>query len=291
VGRSVARTRVTCILYPLPCIPERVPSFRFLLLRHGYAFLFCYVFCVQTGIPIPADPLLLIMGALVGDHVYSFWPSLVTAMAAALAGDCIWYELGRIRGRSVLALLCKLSLEPDTCVRKTEGGFTKRGAWTLLFAKFIPGMSLVSMPLAGAIKMPRWRFFLADAAGCALWCSAYLLAGRLFHKQVTMLIDMLGLLGRRAGLIVLGLIAIYVAVKYFQRWRLRRELRVNRVTPEEAFALINGETPVTIVDLRNPVEIELDGLKIAGALIVRPDDLRSRSHEIPQGNEVILYCT
>jgi hypothetical protein len=102
---------------------------------------------------------------------------------------------------------------------------------------------------------------------------------------------MLGLLGRRAGLIVLGLIAIYVAVKYFQRWRLRRELRVNRVTPEEAFALINGETPVTIVDLRNPVEIELDGLKIAGALIVRPDDLRSRSHEIPQGNEVILYCT
>ncbi len=231
------------------------------------------------------------MGALVGDHVYSFWPSVFTAMAAALAGDCIWYELGRIRGRSVLALLCKLSLEPDTCVRKTESGFTKRGAWTLLFAKFVPGMSLVSMPLAGAIKMPRWRFLLADAAGCALWCSAYLLGGRLFHKQVTMLIDALGFFGRRASLIVLGLIAIYVAVKYFQRWRLRRELRVNRVTPEEALALINGETPVTIVDLRNPVEIELDGFKIAGALILRPDDLRSRSHEIPQGNEVILYCT
>ncbi len=268
-----------------------MPSFRSLLLRHGYAFLFCYVFGVQVGIPIPADPLLLIMGALAGDHIYSFWLSLLTAITAAMAGDYFWYELGRVRGRSVLALLCKLSLEPDTCVQKTESGFTKRGAWTLLLAKFTPGMSLVSMSLAGAIKMPRWRFVLADAAGCALWCSAYLLAGKLFHKQVTLLIDWLGLFGRRAGLVVLCLIAVYVAVKYFQRWRLHRELRINRVTPEAAFELMNSGTPVTVVDLRNPTEISFDGLKIAGAVILRPEDLRSRSHEIPPEHEVILYCT
>ena len=268
-----------------------MPSFRFLLLRHGYAFLFCYVFTVQAGVPIPADPLLLIMGALVGDHFYSFWPSLLAAMTAALAGDWFWYELGRNRGRSILNILCKLSLEPDTCIRKTEGGFARRGAWTLLFAKFVPGMSLVSMPLAGATKMERWRFLLADAAGCALWSSAYLFAGELFHKQVTLLIDWLGLFGRRAGLIVLFLIGIYVAFKYFQRWRLRRELRINRVTPGEAMELIASGTPVTVVDLRNAVEVGLDGLKIAGAVILRPEDLRSRSHEIPEEHEVILYCT
>jgi membrane protein DedA with SNARE-associated domain len=289
--RSPARSGVRCIVYSARCIPQKVPSFRFLLLRHGYAFLFCYVFAVQAGIPIPADPLLLIMGALVGDHVYSFWPSMLVAMTGALAGDCFWYELGRVRGRSVLALLCKLSLEPDTCIQKTEGGFLKRGAWTLLFAKFIPGMSLVSMPLAGAIRMSRWRFLLTDAAGCALWCSAYLLAGRLFHKQVTELIGWLGFFGRRAGLTVLCLIAAYIAIRFLQRYRLRRELRINRVTAEEAFALMNGGTPVTVLDLRNPVDIEIDGLKIAGAVIIRPADLRSRSHEIPQGNEVILYCT
>src|SRR3954452_16346089 len=157
-----------------------MPSSHSLLLRHGYAFLFCYVFSVQAGIPIPADPLLLLMGALVGDGRYSLWLSAVAASAAALAGDTFWYELGRRRGRPVLALLFRLSIEPDTCVRNTENAFARRGAWTLLFAKFIPGMSLVSMPLAGASRMPRLRFLLVNSAGCLLWTVSYLLMGKLF---------------------------------------------------------------------------------------------------------------
>lgn len=268
-----------------------MPSFRSLLLSHGYAFLFCYVFAVQAGAPIPADPLLLVMGALAGDGRYSFWVSVATAATAAVAGDIFWYELGRRRGRSVLALLCKLSLEPDTCVRKTELGFRKRGAWTLLFTKFIPGMSLVSMPLAGAIRMRRWRFLLADVIGCGLWSVTYLLAGKLFHRQIDVLISMLGLFGRRAGIIVVTLIAAYVAWKYLQRWRFRRELRINRLSPQEALDLMNSGGPITVVDLRNPAEIEEEGLKIAGAVVLRPDDLRSRSHEIPETHEVILYCS
>ncbi len=268
-----------------------MPSFHLLLLRHGYAFLFCYVFCVQAGIPIPADPLLLLMGALVGDGRYSLWLSAFAASAAALAGDTFWYELGRRRGRPVLALLCRLSIEPDTCVRQTEGAFSKRGAWTLLFAKFIPGMSLVSMPLAGASRMPRLRFLLVDAAGCALWTVTYLLLGKIFHRQIDALSDLLGLFGRRAGVVACTLLAAYVLWKFFQRWRIRRELRINRINPLEASALIESGHPVTVVDLRNAAEIEEVGLKIQGALILRADDLRSRSHQIPAGNEVILYCT
>jgi membrane protein DedA with SNARE-associated domain len=122
----------------------------------------------------------------------------------------------------VLTLLCKLSLEPDTCVRKTELGFQKRGAWTLLFAKFVPGMSLLSMPLAGAFRMRRWRFLVTDACGCALWSIAYLLTGKLFHHQIDILVSTLGLYGRRAGLVVFALLAAYVAVKFLQRWRFRR---------------------------------------------------------------------
>lgn len=266
-------------------------SIRSLLLRHGYPFLFFYVLAVQIGVPIPSDPLLLIMGAMAGDHRYSLPVSIATAVIAALTGDLVWYELGRRRGRTILALLCKLSLEPDTCVRKTEAGFTKNGAWTLLFTKFVPGMGLVSMPLAGAIRMPRWRFLLADAAGCLIWSTTYLGLGVLFHRQLTELIEWLGLFGRRAGAVVALLIASYVAFKYLQRVRFRRELRTNRVTADEAIALLAGGHPVTFVDLRNPAEIALDGFKIAGAQILRPDDLRSRSHEIPAENSVILYCT
>lgn len=270
---------------------NRMPPLRSLLLRHGYAFLFIYVFTVQAGIPVPADPLLLIMGALVGDGHYSLWVSALGAIIAALVGDSIWYELGRRRGRSVLSLVCKLSLEPDACVRKTELRFRRRGAWTLLIAKFVPGMSLVSMPLAGVIHMRRLRFLLADATGCAIWVFSYLLVGKLFHRQIDAIVSTLGLYGHRAGVIVAYLIAAYLAFKYFQRWRFRRQLRINRVNPLEALDLMSGGQAITIVDLRNPAEIREIGSKIAGARILRPEDLRSRSHEIPEEHEVILYCS
>jgi membrane protein DedA with SNARE-associated domain len=266
-------------------------SIRNLLLDHGYLFLFTYIFLVQAGLPVPADPLLLIMGALSGDHLYKFLPSLAIAVLASVGGDYIWYELGRIRGRSLLGLVCKFSLEPDNCVRKTEGSFSKRGASALLFAKFVPGMGLVAMPLAGMIGMSRKRFLLYDAGGAFLWSGAYLGAGYLFHKEVNILISLLGLLGRRAGLVVAILIGAYLAFKYVQRLRFLRQLRVSRVSPQLVKEMIDQREPLTIVDLRHPAEVDRDGVKIPGALVIRPDDLRSRSGEIPPQHEIILYCT
>ncbi len=266
-------------------------SFRYLLLRHGYLLLFAYVFAVGAGLPIPADPLLLLMGAMVGNRDYSFFHSLLAAVIPALLGDLVWYQLGRSRGRSVLGLLCKLTLEPETCVRKTEAAFAKRGAGALLFAKFVPGMSLVSVSLAGISKMRTWRFLLSDTAGCALWAGSYLLLGRMFHRQVDSIILFLGLFGRRAGLIIAALIAIYVAVKYIQRRRFLRKLRMNRISPREVLDFLERGEAITIIDLRHPAEVKRDGMKIAGALVLRPDELRSRSGEIPRDQEIILYCT
>ena len=265
--------------------------FRDLFLRHGYVLLFVYVLAVAIGLPIPADPLLLLMGAMVGNRDYSFGLSLVAAIVPALIGDVLWYELGRFRGRAILGLLCKLSLEPDTCVRKTEGAFAKRGPKALLFAKFVPGMGLVSVSLAGVSKMPYGRFLFADAAGCAFWASAYLLVGRIFYRQVDSLILHLGLFGRRAGAIVLALLTVYIATKYFERWRFMRGLRVDRITPHEARELLESGDRVTVLDLRHPSEVQREGMKIAGAVVLRPDELRSRSHEIPANQQIILYCT
>ena len=231
------------------------------------------------------------MGAMVGNHRYALTLALLTVLAAALLGDYLWYELGRLRGRSILKTLCRLSLEPDGCIGKTEAMFTKFGARALLFAKFIPGMSLVSMSLSGATRMPRWQFLLADATGCLLWGATYLVIGDLLHNQIDAVISRLGLFGRRASLTIFALLVLYICYRFFQRWRFRRELRINRITPETVMALMDKGNPVTIVDLRSRSDIEQEGLQIAGALTIRPEDLRSRSHEIPQNQDIILYCS
>ena len=266
-----------------------MPSFSSLILQHGYLFLFSYIFAVQAGVPIPSDPVLLIMGAAAGDGRYSFFAALLLAVAAALLGDLIWYELGRWKGRSILKFFCKFALEPDTCVRKTELDFSKRGPWALLFTKFIPGSGLISTPLAGAIQMPRARFLMADAAGTALWSTAYLTAGFIFHRQIDQVLIFAGLFGRRAGLTVALLLGAFIAFRYLQRIRFRRQLRIDRLTPAEVFSLLSNDPPPIIVDLRSTVEVERTGQKIVGARVLRPAELRQHFQEIPR--DVILYCT
>ena len=191
----------------------------------------------------------------------------------------------------MLGLLCKFSLEPDTCVRKTESLFARRGASALLIAKFVPGMGVVAMSLSGMIRMRRSRFLLFDAGGASLWALTYLLAGFIFHRQVDAIIVGIGLLGRRAGVVVAILIGAHLAVQVFSAaGDFCAKIRINRISPEALGSMLASGKAVTVVDLRHPVEVEREGMKIAGALI-RPDELRSRSAEIPRNQEVILYCT
>lgn len=262
-----------------------------LLLQHGYLFVFVYVFLVQAGLPVPADPMLLVMGAMVGEGHYAMTPAILTGMSAALLGDVMWYELGRSRGSSILRLLCRLSIEPDSCVRSTEDSFHRRGARTLLVAKFVPGLSLVSIPLAGVIRMPRWRFLLFDLAGAMFWVASYLTVGFIFKRQVQSIIDFISNLGRFAGLFLLLALAAYLGFKYFQRWRFLRAFQSGRISPADLQAMIEGPDPVTVIDLRHPNEVEREGVKLMGALLMRPEDLRARSGEIPKDQEIILYCT
>jgi membrane protein DedA with SNARE-associated domain len=266
-------------------------SFRALLLLHGYALLTAYVFIGAAGSPTPVDPMLLVMGALIGNHEYSFWPALAGALAACLAGDLLWFELGRRRGRSILRLLCKLSLEPDSCVRNTEDTFARRGPLALLFVKFIPGLGLVSVALAGVTRLPLRTFIALDAAGSAIWISAYLILGMIFHHQVDDVIIWLGLVGQRAGLVVVLLLSAYLLFKYAQRRMYLRWLRINRISPHEVYDLMTAGCPVVILDLRVPAEVERSGIKISGAKVIAPKEIQQRVSEIPASQEIILYCT
>src|SRR3990172_6449002 len=154
------------------------------VLRHGYSVLFVWVFAEQLGLPVPAIPILLAAGALAGAGKMSFAVVLGLAVAAALAGDGIWYESGRRRGGQVLNFLCRISLEPDSCVRRTEDIYAKHGVRALVVAKFIPGFSTAAPPLAGAFRMKLTKFLGYDGLGALLWAGTFAGLGYIFSDQL-----------------------------------------------------------------------------------------------------------
>lgn len=261
------------------------------VLRHGYAVLFGWVFAEQIGLPIPAVPILLAMGALAGSGRFSFVIALLVGVVASLASDIIWYELGRHRGHSVLNLLCRISLEPDSCVRRTENIYARHGARALLFSKFIPGLSTVTPPLAGMFRMRLGRFLLCDSAGAVLWVGAFTGTGYLFSEQLERIATLALRLGTGLLFLLLGGLAAYIAWKYLERRRFLRQLHIARITPEELKRKLEAGEEIVVVDLRHSLEFEGDSVKLPSALHLLPDELDRRHLEIPRDRDIVLYCT
>jgi membrane protein DedA with SNARE-associated domain len=261
------------------------------VLRHSYALVFLIVLTEQAGLPIPALPVLLAAGALAGQGRLSLPLALGLAVGASLIADFVWYELGRRRGHSILSLLCRISLEPDSCVRRTENLFAERGARSLLVAKFIPGLGTAATTLSGMLHMRLWRFFAWDAVGALLWAGAFAGAGFVFSAQL----DRVAVYAQRlgAGLLILlgGGLAAYIGFKYYQRQRFIRALRIARITPEELKQKLDAGEEVMIVDLRHAVEFDADDAKVPGAIHLDPEDIEQRHPEIPRDRDVVLYCT
>lgn len=260
--------------------------------RHGYAILFFSVLVEQCGIPVPSLPMLLALGALSATGDLNFAIALLTAVGACLIADSIWYWLGIHKGSSILNLLCKISLEPDSCVRRTENMFVRYGARGLLFAKFVPGLSTAAAPLAGMFRMNIWKFWLADAAGSLIWAGSYSALGYLFRNQLEDLLQR----AVRAGSWFFAFLALvlggFLCWKYIQRRRFFRELRIARIHPHELSDLIAAGESVTIVDLRNALEWQEEGAsKIPGAVHVSFEDVEASMPQIPADRDLILYCT
>src|SRR5438270_11419308 len=261
------------------------------LLRHGYAVIFVAVLAEQIGLPVPSTPVLLAMGALADDGRLSFGTAFMLALVASLAADTLWYWLGRKRGYSVLNLLCRIALEPESCVRRTENVFTRFGAGSLLFAKFVPGLSTAAPPLAGLFRMPLVRFLLADTAGAALWVGTFSGVGYIFRAQLEEAAEYALGFGKSLGVILGALLAGYVVWKIWQRQRFLRKLRIARINPEDLLRKIKAGEEVLIVDLRSPMDVESTGIKLPGALLMAPAELETRHQEIPRDRDIILYCT
>ncbi len=261
------------------------------LLRHGYVVLFGAVFIEQLGIPIPSAPIMLAAGALAAGGKLSYPLALLIAVCAALSGDMVWYQLGRRRGHQVLRWICRLSLEPDSCVRRTEDIFERHGGRALLAAKFIPGLNTAATPMAGLLGMSFPRFMLYDIAGALMWAGAFSAAGFLFSAELEDIARPLARLGNWIVLLAISALAGYLGWKYFQRRRFRRQLRVARISPDDLARKLEAGEDLAIVDLRHQLEFEEDGAKLPGAIRMAPAELEARHLEIPRDRDIVLYCT
>jgi membrane protein DedA with SNARE-associated domain/rhodanese-related sulfurtransferase len=260
------------------------------LLSYGYWLTLGSVFLEQMGLPLPAVPILLGMGALSRSENVSFVAVNVIAVAGTLAADLVWYYLGRRYGRAVLTMICRVSLEPDFCVRRTEDAFLKRGIWTIPLAKFVPGLNAAAVPLAGMIKIGLVRFMAVDAAGAIAWTGAYSTLGYMFSNQLERIIIYLSQFGDSLLVLVGAIIAAYISYKYTQRRRFLKTLAIERITPDELKSIMDLNERVVVMDLRNQLDVDMDRFRIPGAFHALPEIL-SRRGDIPRDQEVVLYCS
>jgi membrane protein DedA with SNARE-associated domain len=261
------------------------------LLKHGYTVLLLWVFAEQIGLPVPSLPILFAAGALAGSGRFSFAASILLSVLACVLADSIWYALGRVRGIRVLQLLCKISLEPDSCVRRTEGLFAKQGARSLVFAKFVPGLGTVAPPLAGIFHMRVSRFLLFDVFGALLWSGLYVSIGYMFSGEIERIAEHAAHLGSGLGVLVVSALAAYIAYKFIARQRFLRELRIARITADELKQKIDAGEQLVIVDLRHSVDFEADPHTIPGAFRMDAKELEEKDDHLPRDRDVILYCT
>jgi membrane protein DedA with SNARE-associated domain len=219
-------------------------------------------------------------------------PFLVLAAAlASLAADSAWYAFGRRHGGAALRLVCRLSLSPDSCVRETEDLFARLGPRALLVAKFVPGLSAVSTPLAGAARMPLLAFLLLDLAGSLVWSGSAILLGALFHRQVAQLLASLAALGTGAAALLFGALAVWLLFRLLERRRFARAFATTRIAPDELARRLAGEDPPTVWDVRSAAARRRDGRAIPGARLLRLDALAEDFAGHPLDRGVVLYCT
>jgi membrane protein DedA with SNARE-associated domain/rhodanese-related sulfurtransferase len=261
------------------------------LVRYGYLVIFGAVFAEQIGLPFPSEPFLLAGGGLAGSGRLSLALAIGLAAVASLIGDTFWYWLGRSRGPRVLGWLCRMSLEPDTCVHKTQGIFERYGAKSLVVAKFVPGLSTIAPPLAGVVQMPLASFLTFSALAGLCWSGAYLALGWIFSSQLEIVAAFIDELGSWA--LVIGAVGIggWVGWKYVSKRRFLKKINIARITPEELKTKLDGGEDMIVVDVRDRIDFESEPAIIPGALHLTVDELDARHGEIPRERDIVLYCT
>jgi membrane protein DedA with SNARE-associated domain/rhodanese-related sulfurtransferase len=262
-----------------------------LLDHYALLIVFAAVLIDQLGIPLPAIPVLVAAGTLAAAGKASTPELFIASVFACLIADSVWFLIGRKYGMRVLKTLCRISIEPDSCVSDTQHRFERWGANSLIIAKFVPGLAVIAPPLAGALRLAWPRFLTLSALGGALWVAVGLGLGIAFKAQLEWLSRYIERFAGPAIALVAALFAGYIAYKWRERRRFLAELRMARISVDELYALVaSGEEPV-ILDVRTHTARGLEPRWIPTAIHAPVAEIEHRLSELPRDREVIVYCT
>jgi membrane protein DedA with SNARE-associated domain/rhodanese-related sulfurtransferase len=262
-----------------------------LIAQYGLLLVFFNVLVEQAGVPVPAVPTMIVAGALAANDKLPVAGVVLVAVLACLLSDLAWYGAGRRFGSGVMRTICRISLSPDSCVKQSELRFQRWRGRVLLIAKFVPGLSTVAPPLVGAMGLRIPTFVLLDGLGSLLWAGLAVGVGYVFAAQIDVVLAALASAGTVAFELLLVLLALYIAAKWWQRRRLLVALRMARITVDELNqSIAEGQTPV-VVDVRSQAARLLDTRIIPGALLADLDSVDRALLGIAPDRELVIYCS
>jgi membrane protein DedA with SNARE-associated domain len=261
--------------------------------RHGYALTFAILLAETVGLPFPASIALVAAGAAIASHTLSAAGVLLAALAALLLGDIWQFWLGRYTGWALLGFLCRLSMNPETCMLRSAESFYKRGKTTLIFAKFIPGVNTMAAPLAGSMKMRFSQFLRLDFIGCVLYTLSYLLLGYVSRDFLAATLKSIYAASRVMEWLIVVALVIYIVYRIVQYQRYREYDFAPRIQAEElAERLAAGEADrLQIIDVRSHGYYDVGTERIAGSIRIEPNNLEEEIKNLPKEKDIYLYCT
>ncbi|MCU1339016.1 MAG: putative rane-associated protein [Bryobacterales bacterium] len=260
------------------------------LSQHGYSILFTIVFLESIGLPVPAALALLVAGGASARG--SLYLSLVTvsALLALILGDTLMFLMGRYTGWWLLSLLCRVSLNPESCILRSAESFYRRGRTVLVFAKFVPGINSMAAPLAGSMNMRFGQFLVLDLAGAALYAVAYLSVGFLFSDVLGTVTKNYQMVSRIVSWGLAVLVVGYLGMKAWIWSKARRLPSIPFVSPTDAAQALSSDAAV-IYDVRSHGYYDRKATRVRGSTRLEPNALHHLENNIPDSKHVYLYCT
>ncbi|VTU40631.1 Inner membrane protein YohD [Variovorax sp. PBS-H4] len=261
-----------------------------LLSAQGAAVVFLATLATRLGAPVPAAPFLVVAGGLAVDGQLSFMAVLLAAVLGNILGDGAWFLAGRRWGYRVMRLLCRVSLSADNCVRRSESILGRWGGLSLIAAKFVPGVSVVAPPMAGALGMSNARFLAFETLAALIWALGFLALGGLFHAAIQDVLAVMSSVGLTATLVGTLLLAIFVAWRYRERRITRRADDIVHVEVSALREAVAASARLMIVDLRSPESRRIDDRSVPGAVGITYRELTDRLPEFRAAREVVVFC-
>lgn len=268
-------------------------TFLALSAHHGYLLIFAVVLAESLGLPVPAALALIAGGAAAASHSLSLLSVFVLSLVAMLLGDVLLFVAGGYMGWGLLGFLCKLSVNPETCILRSAESFYKRGRATLLFAKFIPGINTMAPPLAGSMKMRTQQFLRLDATGAALYALAYIALGFIFHNFIAAITNGIVATGRVMEILLIIALAGYFLYRAWLYQKHSAYRAIPRVQVQELAEKLASEEKdkIIIADVRSHGYYDSYAARIAGSIRIEPNNFSEEIKSIPKDKDIYLYCT